>query len=116
MGTMVLKCVAIAALVIAAPLRPTTNLQTIVGYIVCCGGIAVAAQAVRAGRYAWAALFGSIALLFSPVFVIEATRSRHLALSAACVMAFVSSLFLLNNIPKKTIASITAQNPDSDSL
>jgi len=116
MGTMILKFTAILALVVAAPLKPTINLQILLGFVLCASGIAVAAQAIRAKKYNWAAVFLSIALFFNPVFTFQPPHARHLALSAACMAAFVMSIFLLHNVPRKTIASITSQNPESESL
>jgi uncharacterized membrane protein YccC len=116
MGTMILKYAAIAALVIAALLKPTMTLQTLLGFVICGSGAAVAVQAMRAKKYVWAALFLSIALIFNPVLTVSFGQSRHLPLSAGCLVAFVLSLFLLHNVPKKTIASITEQNPESESL
>jgi len=116
MGTMILKCTAILALVLAAPLKPTINLQVLLGFVMCATGMAVAAQAIRARKYVWAGVFFSIAALFNPVFPMEPVYSRHLALSAACALAFLLSLFLLHNLPKRTMALIVHQDSQSESL
>jgi uncharacterized membrane protein YccC len=116
MGTMILKCTAILALVLATALKPTTNLQLLLGVVVCTAGVAVAAQAVRAKKYVWAIAFFAIAVFFNPVLTFQPPYSRHFGISAACVAAFALSLFLLENLPTKTIASITSQNARSESL
>ena len=107
---MILKCTAILALVLAAALKPTINLQLLLGFVVCTAGVAVAAQAVRAKKYIWAIAFFAIAVFFNPVFTFQPPYSRHIGISAACVAAFAFSIFLLENLPTKTIASITSQS------
>jgi len=116
MGTMILKCTAILALVFASPLTPTINLQLLLGFVVCAAGVAVAAQALRAKKYVWAMAFVSIAILFNPVVTFQPPYSRHIGISALCVAAFGLSLVFLKNLPTKTIASITEQHSESESL
>lgn len=116
MGTLIMKCTAILALLIAAAIKPTTNLQMLLGFVVCAGGVAVGAQAVRAHKYIWAAMFFCIAAFFNPVVQFKTASAQNFVLSLACAVAFVISLFLLENIPARTIASITEQNPGSESL
>ena len=116
MGTLIMKCTAILSLLIAITIKPTINLQMLLTFIVCASGVAVGAQAVRAKKYLWAAVFFSIAVFFNPIFTIQPSDAPHFGVSAACVAAFVLSLFLLKNVPARTIASITEENPGSDSL
>ena len=116
MGTMIMKCTAILALALAAALKPTVNLQLLLGFVVCAAGAAVAVQAVRAKKYVWALAFFSIAVFFNPVLTFQPPYSRHIGISVVCVAAFVLSLFFVENFPTKTIASITEQNPESESL
>lgn|SRR5581483_277607 len=116
MGTMILKCTAILALMLAAALKPTINLQLLLGFVVCAAGVAVAAQAMRAKKYVWAIAFVSIAIFFNPVLTFQPPYSRHIGISAACVAAFALSLYFLENLPAKTIASITDPHLESDSL
>lgn len=116
MGTLIMKCTAILSLLIATGVKPTINLQILLTFIICASGVAVGTQAVRAKKYVWAAVFFSIALFFNPIFTIQPSDALHFGVSAACVVAFVLSLFLLKNVPTRTIASITEQNPGSDSL
>jgi hypothetical protein len=71
---------------------------------------------MRAKKYIWAAAFFSIAVLFNPIFTIQPSEARYVGVCAACTTAFVLSLFLLKNVPRKTIASVTDQNRESDSL
>lgn len=116
MGTTILKCTAIIALVLAAALKPTINLQLLLGFVVCTAGVAVAAQAVRAKKYIWAIAFFGIAVFFNPVLTFQPPYSRHVGISAACVAAFALSIFLLKNLPTKTIASVTSLSAPSESL
>lgn len=116
MGTMILKCTAILTLVLATALNPTQNLQLLLGIVVFTAGIAVAAQAMRAKKYVWATVFAGMALFFNPILVIQSAYSRHIAFNIACVAAFALSLFLLENLPRKTVTSIIHQNSDSESL
>ena len=116
MGTMILKCTAILALVLAAPLTPTIHLQLLLGVVVCAAGVAVAAQAVRARKYIWAVAFVSIAIFFNPVVTFQPPYSRHIGISAACVAAFALSIFFLEKLPAKAIALMTEKHPESESL
>jgi hypothetical protein len=116
MGTLIMKYVAILSLALAGALRPSLNLQLALGFVVCASGLAVAVQALRARKYLWAGVFCSIAILFNPVLLFQPAYTRHLGVTSACIVAFVLSLFLLRNLPIRTIASITEQNPGSDSL
>ncbi|HWR15433.1 MAG TPA: DUF6804 family protein [Terriglobales bacterium] len=116
MGTLILKYAAIMSLLTTAALKPTLNLQTLLAFIICASGVAVGAQAMRAKKYIWSAVFFTIAVFFNPVFTIQPSGAQYIGVSVACTIAFVLSLFLLRNIPIRTIASITNQNPGSDSL
>lgn len=116
MGTKILKYAAILALVVASLLELTFNGRLLAGFVICASGIAVAAQAVRANRWIWAGVFTVIAVLFNPVVTVPAAYSASMVTSTICAVAFVLSLFLLENLPKKTIASITGQGSGSDSL
>jgi hypothetical protein len=66
MGTLIMKCTAILALLLGSALGPTLNFQVVLGFFVCAGAVAVATQALRAKRYVWAAVFFRIALIFNP--------------------------------------------------
>jgi hypothetical protein len=116
MGTLIMKCTAIVALLLGSALGPTLNLQVVLGFLICAAAVAVATQAVRAKRYVWAAMFFSIALIFNPVFTFQPVNTGRFVISAACVLAFLSSIFLLRNLPKKSILSITGQSSGSDPL
>lgn len=116
MGTLIMKYAAILSLALASASRPSLNLQIVLGFVICASGVAVAVQAVRAKKYAWAVVFCSIAVLFNPVLLFQPAYTQHIGVSAACISAFVLSLFLLKSLPIRTIASITGQNPGSDSL
>ena len=117
MGTMILKYAAILSLLIAAALRPSFNYHLLLTFVICASGVAVGSQAVRAKKYVWAAVFFSIAVFFNPLFTIQQPfEAQYVGVCAACILAFVLSLFVLKNIPRKTIVSITEQNPESDSL
>ena len=116
MGTLIMKYVAILSLALAGALRPSLNLQIALGFVVCASGLAVATQAARAKKYVWAAVFCSIAILFNPVLLFQPAYTQNPGVKVACIAAFALSLFLLKNLPTRTIASITEQNPGSDSL
>ena len=115
MGTLVLKYVAILSLMARAAFKRTSGYLLLLAFLICVSAVAVGAQAMRAKKYVLSAVFFAIAVFFNPFFPILASEPSYLGVLAACIGAFVLSLFVLKNIPEKTIASITERS-SSDSL
>ena len=84
--------------------------------LVCLTALLVVAEAVRGGKYYWAAGFVAIALLFNPVMPVALSRKMFLGLDAVCVLTFLASLALAQRRRILTIPSITNCRPRSESL
>ena len=76
----------------------------------------VVAEAVRDGKYFWAAGFVAIALLFNPVVPVTLSRKMFLGLDAVCTLTFLASLAYSKTRRNLTIPSITNRRPRSESL
>ena len=84
--------------------------------LVCLTALLVIAEAVRAGKYFWAAGFVAIALLFNPVVPVALSRKMFLGLDAVCILTFLASLAFVQGRRILTIPSITNCRPRSESL
>jgi len=115
MLTKIMKWVSIATLFLAG-LRLTASYQVLLEFVVCVSGILVISQAVRDGKYLWAAAFFAIAVLFNPVVPVALSRKTFLWLDWVCLMTFLVSLAGLKRHPTLSMASITNRTPGSESL
>ncbi len=116
MFTTIMKWVSIAVLLLAALSLPTGSYQVLFEVVVCLSGLLAATQAVRAGKYFWAAGFVGIAVLFNPVVPVALARRTFLWLDLVCLMTFLISLAVLRPQPTLSIPSITDRTPGSESL
>ncbi len=116
MFTRIMKWVSIAVLLLAALRLPTGSYQVLFEVAVCMSGLLAATQAVRAGKYFWAAGFLAIAVVFNPVVPIALSRKIFLWLDWVCLAAFLLSLAALKRQPTLSIPSITNRTPGSESL
>lgn len=94
--TRFMKWASIAALVLAVLFRPS-GYQTLLQFVVCVGAVLVVLQAGRTGRYAWAAGFIAIALLYNPI--VPLALSRNLFLVLLSLAMFALSVALLKTQP-----------------
>lgn len=85
--TSIMKWVSIAALVLAVLFRASAGYQTVLQFVVCAGAVLVVVQAGRTGRYAWAAGFSAIALLYNPIVPVALSRSLFLVLLSLAMFA-----------------------------
>lgn len=92
-STKIMKWASMTALVLAVLLGHQALLQ----FVVCLGAVLVVLQAGRTGRYAWAAGFSAIALLYNPI--VPLALSRNLFLVLASLMMFALSVALLRAEP-----------------
>ena len=112
-----MKWIAIAALLLALFWQPFAENRILLQYVVWAGAIMVFAQAVRAGKYLWIALFLAVAGLFNPIRPVAFSPSVSLVLDAIILILFVVSLGRgLETKPRLSIASITDRTPGSQSL
>jgi len=95
--TNIMKWVSISALVLAVLFRPSSGYQTLLQFVVCVGAVLVVLQAGRTGRYAWAAGFSAIALLYNPI--VPLALSRNLLLVLASLAMFALSVAVLKTQP-----------------
>ena len=116
MFTKIMKWFSIAALLLAVFWRSSANFQLVLEAVVCVTGILVVMQAVRRGKYLWAAGFLAIALLFNPVVPVALSRSAFLWLDVLCIVTFLASLAVLKRHPRLSMPSITNRTPGSESL
>ena len=89
-----LKIVVIAGLLSAAMLwAQAVSFEVVVRFMVGAGAIAVMIQSLRTGRYAFAAVFAALVVLFNPIApVFEFSGDWQRALLVACAAPFVASL------------------------
>jgi hypothetical protein len=116
MATKLMKCAAIAALLISLAWSSSVGYRGILAFIVTVSAIAVFTQAVRGKQPVWIALFGVVVTFFNPALTGFMQRSIFLWTDLACLVAFAASLIFLKSRPVLSIASITDRTPGSESL
>ena len=116
MLTKMMKWVSIAALLLAMLLRSSVSYRIALEFVVCVAALLVVVQAVRAGKYFWAAGFLAIAVLFNPAVQIVLSRKMFVGVELVCIAAFLVSLAVLKTKPILSIPSITNRTPGSESL
>jgi hypothetical protein len=86
--------VSVAALLSAAALwSHVTPFETAIRFIVCAGALCAASEVIHARRYAFAAVFGALVLLYNPIApVFGFTGGWQQAIVAASTAPFLSSL------------------------
>jgi hypothetical protein len=107
---------AIAAVLVELFWRSSTGPHALLNWIVWLGAIIVFAQAIRAGRYPWAVVFGALAVLLNPILPVPISASYNLLLNAITFILFIVSLEVLRAKPRLTIASIMDRRPGRDAL
>jgi len=116
MVTRIMKWVSIAALLLAVLRLPTASYQILLEVVVCVTALLVVTQAVRTGKYFWAAGFIVIAVLFNPVVPVALSRKTSLWLDLVCLAAFLVSLAALKTKPLLSIPGIINPSRPSQSL
>lgn len=114
----IMKWVSLAALLASGALWMAGTDQTLpLGIVVFMGAVVVLQQAVTERAYAWAAGFGTIALIFNPAAPLFAEPTVWFPpMTLACAALFGASLAFLKSSPVLSIASITGRTPGSESL
>ena len=116
MLTKAMKWIAIAALLLALFWHPFEENRRLLQFAVLAGAVAVAVQAVRAGKLVWIGLLVAVACVFNPLRPVSFSPSLFLILDALTLVLFMVSLRGLETRPRLSIASITDRTPGSESL
>ncbi len=116
MFTKIMKWVSTAVLLLAVLRLPTASYQVLLEVVVCVSALLVVTQAVRAGKYFWAAGFVAMAVLFNPVVPLALSRNTFLWVDLVCIATFIVSLGVLKGQRILSIPSITNRTPGSESL
>lgn len=116
MATRIMKCVAIAALLVSIAWSASSNYRVVLAFIVTVGAIAVLTQAARAKKTGWVVVFTVVATLLNPALTGAMGNATFLWADLACLTAFSTSLLFLKNQPILSMASITDRTPGSESL
>lgn len=118
MLTTIMKWVSIAVLFGAAVRRLSPSYAVLLEFVVCVSGLLVLTQAVRAGKYLWAAAFTVIIVLFNPIVPIVVAWSPRIffLLDWAAIATFLVSIVALKTQTRLSIPSITNRMPRSQSL
>jgi hypothetical protein len=95
----IMKWGSIAILLLAALRPPSAGYQVFLEFIVCVSGLQVITQAVRGGKYVWAAGFTGIVVLFNPLVPVALSRQTFLWVDLVCLGAFLASLVVLKREP-----------------
>lgn len=116
MFTKIMTWVSVAVLLAAVFGRFSANFQLVLEVVVCVTGLLVVTQALRTGKYWWAAGFTAIAVLFNPVAPVELSTRLFFLLDLSCLVAFLVSLAVLKARPVLSILSITGRTSRIESL
>jgi Family of unknown function (DUF6804) len=116
MFTKFMKWFSIGVLLLAVFWRSSANFQLLLELVICVASLLVITQAVRTGKYLWAAGFLAIAVLFNPVVPVKLPGQFLLVLDLSCLMVFLASLIALKTRPILAIPSIIGRRTGSESL
>ena len=116
MYSKIVKCICVAALILAAALRLDGIPGIVLEFVVCGGAVFVMIEAGRSRKYLWVAAFALIAVYFNPVLPITLSRSAALPVVILCALAFLASLRCLGPVQKMSLATITDLPARGESL
>jgi Family of unknown function (DUF6804) len=116
MLTKFMKWVAAAMLLVAVFGRFSANFQLVLECVVCMAGLLVVTQAVRMGKYFWAAGFLIVSVLFNPIAPVDVSARWYFLLDLSCLVAFLTSLRALKARPVLSMPSIIGRRRISESL
>ncbi len=116
MITKFMKLVSAAVLVLAVFWRSSADFQLALGLLISVAGLLVIAQAVRARKYTWAAVFLVITVLFNPVVPVALPGRLYILLNLSCLAAFVASLGTLKTRRVLSVPSIVGRSVGTESL
>ncbi len=116
MATKIMKCTAIAALLVSLAWSSSIGYRAALAFIVTVAAIAVLTQAVRAKQPAWIAIFAVVSTFFNPALTGFMQHAVFLWTDLACLAAFATSLVFVKSQPVLSVPSITDRTPGSESL
>ena len=116
MYSTIVKCISLAALVLAALATLQGIPQILLQFVVCGGALFVMIEAVRNRKYIWAAALAMPFIYFNPVVPIVLARTALFPLALLCALAFLGSLRYLRPIPRMSLATITDPPARGESL
>lgn len=114
--TKIMKWLSITMLLLAVVRLPVASHPVLLAIVVCASSLLVVAQAVRTGKYSWAAGFLVIAVLFNPLIPIARSASDVLLLNGLGLAAFLAAAVAFKARPTLTVLSITNGFPRRESL
>ena len=116
MLTTIMKYLALVVLLAGMFWRVTPNLRSYLDFVVSAAAIFVLVQAAKLRDYSWVAAFGAIFLLFNHIRPIPFSFGTMVTLQILTAAIFMISLKMLKMGHRMTIASITEDNPKTESL
>ncbi len=116
MYSRIVKCMCVAALILAAALRLDGIPRILLQFVVCGGAAFVMIEAARNRKYLCTVAFALAALYFNPVLPITLSRSAALPVVILCALAFLGSVWYLGPAPKMSLATITDLPARGESL
>ncbi|MGE5325738.1 MAG: DUF6804 family protein [Deltaproteobacteria bacterium] len=116
MFTIIMKWLSAVSLLFAVFWRSSANFQLFLQVVICVAALLVFSQALRSHKYAWAAGFLVITVLFNPVAPVTLPGRFYFLLDVSCLLAFLASVVALRPKPVLSILSITGRRTGSESL
>jgi len=116
MYSIIVKCIGVAAVVLAAAVMLHGVPQILIELVVCGGAIFVMMEALRGQKYLWAGAFALVALYFNPIVPFDVTRMTSLPIQLTCAAAFLASMRYVKPVPKMSLATITDLPARGESL
>jgi hypothetical protein len=116
MYSRIVKCICLAALVLAAVVTLQGIPEILFQLVVCGGALFVMVEAVRNHQYLWVAAFAVAALYCNPVLPIALSQTASRPIVLLCALAFLGSLRYLSPKPRMSLATITDLPARGESL
>ncbi len=101
--------ISIAALLVVIFAR-SAGYQLLLQLVISAGALWVVVQAVRTGRYFWAAAFAAIVVLYNPILPVALPTFMSFAVGVICLWAFGASLMMLKATEVPALASVTGRS------
>lgn len=116
MLTKIMKCVAIAVLLLAVFWRSSANYELALQFVICGSALLVSWEAYRSAKYFWAIGFVAIASVFNPLQPLAFSHALFLWLDLASVAAFLLSVTLLRSKPRLSLESLITRDREIQPL
>ena len=116
MFTIMMKWFSVLSLLLALFWRSSASFQLFLELMICVAALLVVGQAIRTGKYLWAAGFLVITVLFNPVAPVKLPGQFYFLLDLSCLLAFLASVIAVRTRPVLSIPSIVGRSPGRESL